>query len=818
MNVLDKIIENINLHKKKSTIPIVDNQVTYIPKVEDGQIEYMTFSYIIDGQRTKINQSHQCCFRLRYIKAKRIPPRVEIQHSYGIWSMYYLLDAGIIQPFMLFINGRFIPWDMISIIADKDTYHLLVDCESYPNYASLIRDIEFVQMVTLPDHLRFDPDYHDLDPSVAFSFDSFGVYNPGAADFVVRTRTDAHHIIWNYWTTTVGVNAFPVLQETSVKLTEENVILFRDGFFATGTREVIRKAFDDEYEYDNGFISTCLSFSVEDIDLQENPSIKFDSELLTIGDGAEEGLGRLDFGVFINTKYTPTVDNINRTDLYGLAPYIEDQNAGIDNPDFLQELQVPFEMQMDRTKKYSENVDDAINTMMAYNASLFNEVLEESSNLIIEEHDGQWVLDAVDDSNMLSLSRYHDEMVDEYILMLVNGELYQYYHMAKYKVNKCYIPIQGINPEDRIELLRFQNVNNYELDITVNEDDGYLAYSPDYINETMILFSTDPHECPYSYPADGLQHFPVEYSLDTDENGGIKITLADSYYYGKPLHIAYRNKFRHYRFVMEESYPEKYTVNLGNKFMYCPDYDKFLVFYNRRRLGSDQYRLTLPVRKGTPFYSFEIYLTMPISNGDILDVVYVPSIMRDVILIPELPLTGDIVVDKTALGYGLSKDLYMVWINGKKIPKSCITDIDSTNIRITTDVQSIKMVCLTKYIEDIELLSVAYQANNALWDSAMAKLTHDEITALLGIVEEELTNTEPGIYDNAIGIRTIMYELIREQFMMNPEVDTTGAFVYDYLDVDTTAVDGYDAGGNAVLPTGDANLTDNLSDVHREWP
>ena len=56
-----------------------------------------------------------------------------------------------------------------------------------------------------------------------------------------------------------------------------------------------------------------------------------------------------------------------------------------------------------------------------------------------------------------------------------------------------------------------------------------------------------------------------------------------------------------------------------------------------------------------------------------------------------------------------------------------------------------------------------------------------------------------------------MYELIRKHFMSNPRVDVTGPFAYDYQDVDNTAIDGYDSGDNALLPTGDANTTDNLN-------
>ena len=115
-------------------------------------------------------------------------------------------------------------------------------------------------------------------------------------------------------------------------------------------------------------------------------------------------------------------------------------------------------------------------------------------------------------------------------------------------------------------------------------------------------------------------------------------------------------------------------------------------------------------------------------------------------------------------------------------------------------------------------ISNAFRENEALWDKVFAELTNEQICALLGIEEIALTNTEPNIYADAVHIRTIMFELIREEFIMNPNVDITEPFIYDYQDVDQTAIEDYDSAGNAILPVTDANRTDNLADVERPWP
>ena len=840
--MMKSILDTITAHKKKSVKPIVDNQMTYIPTVEPNQVEYMTFDYLEDGMRRIVNQTKQVCFRLRYLKLKPMMPRKALEYACGKWSMTELVDNEVIYPFMMFINGRFIPWNLITISMSQDNNFVIVDASPDWHYLALIRAVQYVQMVSLPSHIRYTSGYHTLDDTIMFSFNEYGMFTPGDTTHVMRSITDANHIIFKFWSSTVGVDAFPVLENSTVKLTEKNIMLFRNGLFATGEYDWVPRAFeknvmifkedeDGEHEPEcpvnpneyTGYVAPCLTFTVPEGEPTPNPKIRFDSSLLTIGDGHPidpSDTARLDFGVFINTKYTPTVDNISKTDLNGLAPYIKEHNLG-NTPEFLPDLQQPFEMAMDRKKYYDENVADAIKTMLSYNASLFNKVIEESSDLIIEEHDGAWLMEALREDGTVAMSRYHNNMVDEYIIVLVNGLLYKYYSMIKYKVNQFLMPVQSIEPDDKVELLRFQNVNNFEGKITVQEDEGFIPRSSDYINENMILFSPELHgdDLPYDFPKNGLQHFPVEYSLEYDEQGNIKIILADHFYYGKELTVVFKNRFRHYRYHMKTpTVPEKFTVDLGNKFMYCHDYTKFLVFYNGRRLSTEQYRLTLPVRPGTPFSKFEIYLTLPVDEGDILDVIYLPNLMTDLYYQPEIPLSGDIVIDKSQLGYGLSTDLYMVWINGKKVPRSCVADIDSTHMRVITDIGSTKNVCVTKYIPDIDCLTEVFKENEALWDKVMSQLTTEEAYKLLGIEGEELTDTEENFFDKSVGVRTIMYELIRDQFVANPRVDTSKPFVYDYLDVDKSAVDGYDSGKNAILPVADASITDNLSDVKREWP
>lgn len=814
------VINNINLHKSKSIEPLKNQQITYIPTVANDQIECTVQSYLIDGKRILINQATQACFKLKYLKFKPMHPRKAIKYKNGNWNMEYLIYDDVIYPFMFFINGFFIPWEIISISVGQENYYVTVNGDYNPLFLDYIRDIQYAQIINLPDHISYRNYYDGIegtDDSFLFSFNEFGQFDTDRIVYTISNNTDAHHIIFNRWNTTLGVNAFPISTNTSIKLTSDNVILFINNRLATGIKENIKRAHEvSEFNEDTGRTSYYLEFTTSDEEIEPNPNIKFDSTLLTIGDGTNENNDIYDFIVFANTKYTKNADNISRASLIYLSPLIQKQNAGEETPEYLQDLQKPFIMAMDRNKKYDTNVAEAIKTMMSYNTSLFNPVFLEKSNLVIEEHDGSWAIDILRDDGTIAISRQHNSMISEFVIMLVNGVLYKYYKLAKYKANQYIVPIQDIEPDDTIELLRFQNVNNNVMDIIINEDDEFVNYSPYIINDNMVLYSTETDLDYFDFPSDGLQHFPVEYTLESNDDG-IKITLSNEFYYGKPLKVAYRNRFQHFCFNLTET-TDKLNIDLGDKFMYCNDYSKYLIFYNGRRLGSDHYRLTLPVRPTTPFNKFDIYLAFPVSTGDRLDVIYVPSLMQDIIMIPEVEVSGDIVVDKKLVNYGLSTELYMVWLNGKKIPKSHISDIDSIHMRITSDESTTKTLCITKYIPDIDILSEAFQENEALWDSIIAQLSKEEIYALLGINGEELTNTEEDVYAGAVNIRAIMFELIRDQFIANPRVDITGPFIYDYQDVDKTAIEGYDSAGNAILPVMDANRQDNLDNVLRPWP
>ena len=657
------VIENINKYKHKSTDKLKDQQVAYIPTIDDKQIECMVSSYILDGQRTIINPAKYLCFRLRYLRFMPISGRTHLQYINKEWPINTLITGAkgnqILHPFALFINGYCVPWDMMSIVIGYDEYYLLINLKYSAEIANNISEVKFAQIMTLPDNVTEDITTNTSDKTV-MSFNKNGEYdtiNVSIAYNINSTKIKVFKL-----NNLNSVDAVITDVDNDIAIDANNAIVFRNKILATNTKVGITRGLEAEYVNEvRGITIPYLSMAPTPVS-NPNPSARFDSNILTITDPNNDGNSTYDIAICVNTASNASANNISKIKSESVKTDVHAYNMNSPKP-YWNTLKTDFYMNMDRKKYYDANVKDAIKAMMSYNSAFFNETFKNRSNLTIEEYTGAKI-NSMTTNGELVLSRMHDETYDEFMVMLVNGSMYEFYKSIKYNNSSCIIPIQGITDSDIVEIFRFKNVDNNVYHIKINESDGYGEYLPEIINTDMNLFSSETDHNYFDYPANGLQLFPVEYTLDTNADGKIKITLANPFYYGKNLIVAYKNRFKWFSYDLKET-TDEFVVNLGDKFLYCNDYQKYMVFYNGRKLGSDHYRLTLPVRDTTPFYDFNIYLTLPINAGDRLDIIYVPSLMYDISMTATAPISGDISIAKDILTYGLSTDLYMIWINGK---------------------------------------------------------------------------------------------------------------------------------------------------------
>lgn len=915
---MSNMIDTINRYKAKSADLLQSQQEAHIPRLED-QIEYATQAYTINNQRVIINQMYHVCFKLKYLKwgtasKNTIDTYLDYKKkkSVGIddtsiyseyvkmtgleYNMKELVNNKIIRPFMLFIDGIFIPWEIMYIHLSREQSYLTVKTNMHKNnsgkyyydekFGDLIRSPRYAQIVSIPDYIGYTSGYSALaedkrpDPDeIIFAFDHSGNYNMDNPEYVYyfKGARTYYNTVTKTWTAEtprmylarfsadgVGVSAYPVLDNvTDIEVDNSNVFLFTNGILTTGETPVLKIAKETEidleiniigtyetaveegfegtvdewldtltaeagdyavvgeayYRY-NGYSWKYMDFvrktisgqNIEEISvttpITPNPEIRFDSTLLTIGDGTNDNADEYRICVFVNRRYDASVDNIVPFEVDPLSEVVDSINKGGEAPAWFANASEPFQFKMDRTKSYEENVADMIKYMMSYNPAFFGTAIYNNSRIDMEEKTSEWIYAYMSDQGVLTVPRRHYEGDDEYLLLFVNGEIYPYMSAASYIANQFVVPINGIDSDDKIELWRFKGINNNTYDIVVDEADGFVNYSPEIINNDMVLFSPTPDTDYFDFSGETLQQFPVEYSLETDADGKIKINLANSFYYDKPLTVAYKSRYVHYTYRVTQEVPD-FAINLGNSFKYCHDMNRYNVFYNGRRIDPSKYRLIVPNSPTLPFVQFKLYMSIPVTIGDRVDVIYSPVQFEDVVIYPTIPVSGDLVVEKDLIDYVLNPNLYAVWVNGKKIPNSAISVIDSTHMRITSDENSVEYVAITKQIPSIEEIASAFHENESLWDNVTKQLSDEEIAQFFGVPAGNITADETSIVANAIDNKQVMYELVREEYLNSFRVDTTKPFLYDYFDKTLVEEDG-------IINVADASVDDNIAEIDRD--
>ena len=828
---LDRLISD---YKARSADPIRDQQTAYIAKINDDIIECTMYFYSLQGVDHYIDQSKQILIKMNYMRFATTDYSKIKNYKFGIYKMVDLVSNKIIMPFAIFINGIFIPWDFISIITDGDMYYLLIEMDdTFPSFNTCI-NYDYIQYLDIPIHGTYSttrPSSSNPSIYVLMSFDNSGLYTRTSPSYFISVRKDT--CTYQYWNRVAAVDGLVMSENSDIKISESNIILFTNGLFTTGTIKPVNIGCISECTGKDNAIAKHLSYTTSGREVPTNPSIKVDSTVLTINGGKNPNKNSYDIILSMYNNYTDSMDIINKVNPSGLSGIIKSVNSGQNN-EYLDMMRNPFDFTLENNKEdgqtynsKTQNTSDVIKAIMEYDPSILTQALLGNSNMEIEEYtitnnSTDPVVLGIKTYGLLELVLDHKSGSDEYILVLVNGMLPDSIYESDYNMNKFTMPIRNIKNGDIIEVLRFKNINNkiYE-DIVINEDDGFI-YSKDIVKDNMKIFSTDDEHASFTYPEiDDVHHYPIKYTTEMNESGMIKIILDDPYYYGKKLSIAYDNRFAYVAgtYINNESIM---IVDFTSKdFYFCDNYFRYMVFLNGRKLLSNHYRLVLPTRSTTPFHRFKIYLSIPLKRGDRLDIIYTPSLMKDIFINESISETGDIVIDKSFMDYGASSNLYMFWINGKKIPKSHLVDIDSTRMRIISNEQSINNLCVTKYIPNIDGLDTLFNDTTSLMDTITSKMEMEEINNVFGIRSAGITDTEANAYKDAIPIRAVMNELIRGEYVANDRVDITDSFVYGYEDIDCSVVISESETGTKFIESMDANQENNIIDsdiVTRPYP
>lgn len=575
--------------------------------------------------------------------------------------------------------------------------------------------------------------------------------------------------------------------------------------------------------------------------------------------------------------------------------YLNDQNTDLVN--FVHKALDPFDFTIDKKLTIEESNKKAIDVILDYNPSLLNGAY--TTYIDSREFTGSQANDNLVYTFMyqskrgLKIPRKKYKNHETYMMVFLNGELFENYYKTIAYANFFFIPVDddfSFKESDRIEVLYFKNVNNneirfsftewiyntllsqskensnyYNIDIFSNfirpeelqifcHYPKYLIQYPTLIPEASenIAFNISSHETDNTLaiknsaiyhitdgyePLNALDMSDYSTTYHDIQIGGtdmpITLTTDDinviDVLTGEDLSAIYtteqlENTFvatSKYKFVYQRLYVDKksYRIALDKRFRYCDNQRQYILFINGRRMKQDSYLVTIP-KHTRPFYGLYLYTARFVDANDRVELFYVPYEMTDINIDNkprcEVKPSGYLDYLKTDLDVPLSKDLYLFFVNGKKIPYNDIADIDSHTVRFTTDINTLKYPAVTPInVGNIKQVSDNLRDENKIskYDSLVnfirthSAIGYEELDNVFGYYAKMTDTEEDKVWANVAHI-AILNEIVRDFWVTSGYNYQDQTFIYDY-ETDELYEEDKDT-GTLILPALDATPVINI--------
>ena len=122
-----KVAETIVDLKRRVPENIRDAQAGQTPQIDPYIVDCVVWEYTYDNLRRLINPNYQVGIRLKYIYLKPMVPRKYMEYHVSFYDLEMLVAADVLDPFLLFINGKMVPWSMIRVVLSHDNYFLILE-------------------------------------------------------------------------------------------------------------------------------------------------------------------------------------------------------------------------------------------------------------------------------------------------------------------------------------------------------------------------------------------------------------------------------------------------------------------------------------------------------------------------------------------------------------------------------------------------------------------------------------------------------------------------------------------------------------------
>ncbi len=402
----------------------------------------------------------------------------------------------------------------------------------------------------------------------------------------------------------------------------------------------------------------------------------------------------------------------------------------------------------------SNDLDQNIAAIMEYDSTLLNSAYSNDSMIYSKIYSGTEIK-ALSINGVFNTGCI-DKINNTAVIVFVNGSLFNRYNEVEYVVGRYNIPTDTMLNTDIVEILFFSEYDNVIGDLVVPLE-GIQLNKPMLDLSSKRLFSTTPIDPSYTVDENELAQYEVAFEIS---NTGLLTVEYD--YIGIPVQIVSDRQFRHKSYTID-SYA--IGIEIASDFKFCHDINKYMIFLNGKKVDRSNYTVTI-TRPTRPFDKLEVYLNLIMVNGDKLDIFYIPDVLIDTSIDGVLGSNGDITISKADIKYPLTKDTFMIFVNGKKIDSTQIQDIDSTKIKILSDVESLKNVSIIQYLQ-CDLFATAFQSVTSVWDSIMNSISDSEINNLMNS-SSSITDVEIDFKENMIPMKSVLYEIMKRYWIIDP--------------------------------------------------
>ena len=651
------------------------------------------YSYKYDGYDYPLRISNTqifMCKNIPYIKKRS-------NNSIYIESMTTIIENEEITPFLLFLNGKAVKWSDVTIVRDWYFSYIIISNNN--------DESDKLEAILFPCVIRYGEDNSILSNiTTGLYFDRNGYLTENTDDITLRVEVIDNDIVGN---THVITEDNPYLEFDNIEynlLTDtNNIFAFENGSFFGDSRFYLDSHGKNIYTYDRDYTNVVFkTFYFDKANHSKNMLFEIPDQENTRGNIIDEA---------VNGVSVPT-----------------------------QNFMVPFDFKYTFDKTYLQNISEATRYILTYKMQLLIDFYRDQSNIKYYTFDGERVLTlASNNGGYLVMPRQKTDGLFDYIMVFLNDHLYRYQHEVEYESRVFKIPIfDHVTFGDKLEIVHFKRVFNEYSTLTVTN--GELDYIQSELRyDNFLLFGN-------SYSGKGVYDTfdvtsTVQYHIDFDYKNNYnqygkytstEIQLMDPYYYDKEINICSKRQFHqmYYSIIDDEAHT---VFDLEPEFRFCHNTNQYMIFVNEKKLNSDEWSLHVTGEENDIDHSY-IEVVNPLYKDDIIHIFYIPESYEEIIMDNHSDVYGDIVMDVSNLEYPFDKELFIIFLDGRKVLVDDIQNISSNRIKIKNNVPLNSNICICKYLNPVEVLQKVFSYSD-IWTKSVDSLTDVDYDALFNRIK-----------------------------------------------------------------------------------